>query len=310
MIYLLKWTLFTCAISSVYVEIECRFGYSRAEQRRWAKHHQQCAGKYQSPIAIFSSKTIPLTMPAIEMVGYHNLLPGPLLIHNNGHSVSMSVPKDALKKNERLPYIFGGKLHDEYEIEGLHFHWGDKNNRGSEHLLNDIRYPMEMHIIHRNRRYATVPEALKHEDGLCVLGFFYQISEHESDVLTNIVRNISYIEEYNKTVLLNSTFSLSSLLGNIDTDRFYMYRGSLTTPPCSEAVRWVLFPDTLPLSISQIQAFRQLSNGIEGSVLVDNYRSLQPIGNRRVFVRKVNQKNTKLSLVNNEIHYSKWDWLY
>lgn len=137
----------------------------------------------------------------------------------------MSVPKDKLKKHERLPYIFGGKLHDEYEIEGLHFHWGDKNNRGSEHLLNDIRYPMEMHIIHRNTRYATVPEALHHEDGLCVLGFFYQISEHESDVLTNIVRNISYVEDYNKTVLLNSTFSLSSLLGNIDTDRFYMYRG-------------------------------------------------------------------------------------
>lgn len=184
-------------------------------------------------------------MPAIEMVGYHNLLPGPLLIHNNGHSgtyifisvvitfidlmivylVSMTVPKDALKKHERLPYIFGGKLHEEYEIEGLHFHWGDKNNRGSEHLVNDIRYPMEMHIIHRNTRYATVPDALKHEDGLCVLGFFYQISEHESDVLTNIVRNISSIEDYNNTVLLNSTFSLSSLLGDIDTDRFYMYRG-------------------------------------------------------------------------------------
>lgn len=143
----------------------------------------------------------------------------------NVRLVSMSVPKDALKKHERLPYIFGGKLHDEYEIEGLHFHWGDKNNRGSEHLLNDIRYPMEMHIIHRNRRYATVSEALNHEDGLCVLGFFYQISEHESDVLTNIVRNITYIEDYNKTVLLNSTFSLSSLLGDIDTDRFYMYRG-------------------------------------------------------------------------------------
>lgn len=240
----------------------------------------------------------------------------------------MSVPKDSLKKHERLPYIFGGKLHEEYEIEGLHFHWGDKNNRGSEHLLNDIRYPMEMHIIHRNRRYATVPEALGHEDGLCVLGFFYQISERESDVLTNIVRNLSSVEDYNKTVLLNSTFSLSSLLGNIDTDRFYTYRGnhsftilsnlfdllsnagSLTTPPCSEAVRWVLFPDTLPLTISQISAFRQLSNGIEGSVLVDNYRALQPIGNRRVFVRKVNIKNTKLSAMNNEVHYSKWDWLY
>lgn len=33
-----------------------RFGYTVPEQRRWARHHQECAGKYQSPIAIYSSK--------------------------------------------------------------------------------------------------------------------------------------------------------------------------------------------------------------------------------------------------------------
>lgn len=165
-------------------------------------------------------------MPAIEMVGYHNLLPGPLLIHNNGHSVSMSIPKDTLGKMEKLPYIFGGKLRNEYEAEGLHFHWGDKNNRGSEHVLNDIRYPMEMHIIHRNTKYKTVAEALGFEDGLCVLGFFYQIQEHESPELVNIVKNISFIEDYNSSILLNSTFSLHSLIGDIDTDRFYTYRGN------------------------------------------------------------------------------------
>lgn len=56
--------------------------------------------------------------------------------------------------------------------------------------------------------------------------------------------------------------------------------------------------------------FRHLSNGVEGSILVDNYRALQPIGNRRVFVRKVNGKNTALSAKINEVHYAHWDWLY
>lgn len=144
----------------------------------------------------------------------------------------MSIPKpnendvdDEPSKDGSLPYIFGGKLHEEYEIEGLHFHWGDKNNRGSEHVLNDIRYPMEMHIIHRNKRYKSVPEALNYEDGLCVLGFFYQLKEVESAELANIARNISDIEDYNDSVLLNSTFALTSLLGNIDTERFYTYKG-------------------------------------------------------------------------------------
>lgn len=77
-----------------------------------------------------------------------------------------------------VPYVFGAKLNNEYELEGLHFHWGRKNNQGSEHTFNDVRYPLEMHIVHRNRKYATVPEALNHIDGLTVLAFFYQVSSY------------------------------------------------------------------------------------------------------------------------------------
>lgn len=94
----------------------------------------------------------------------------------------MSIPKyssEEEKKGFRLPYIFGGPLDNEYEIEGLHFHWGDKNNRGSEHTLNDMRLPLEMHIIHRNKKYRNLAEALQHPDGLCVLAFFYQVSVTE-----------------------------------------------------------------------------------------------------------------------------------
>lgn len=165
--------------------------------------------------------------------------------------VSLNIPKPSTGES-KLPYIFGGKLADEYELEGLHFHWADQNNRGSEHVLNGVRFPIEMHIIHRNRRYETMAEALKHEDGLCVLAFFYQLKEIENPQLMHIVHALDSIENYNDSIMLNSTFSLSSLLGNVDTDRFYTYRGSLTTPPCSEAVRWVLFPDTLDISVAQV----------------------------------------------------------
>lgn len=88
--------------------------------------------------------------------------------------------------------------------------------------------------------------------------------------------------------------------------------GSLTTPPCAEAVRWVLFPDTLPVTNSQMFKFRQLSNGIEGSVLVDNFRALQLLGTRRIFVRKVNARNTKItnkSNDENEVNFDDLDWL-
>lgn len=48
----------------------------------------------------------------------------------------------------RLPYIFGAMLkqNQQYEMEQLHFHWGTKNNRGAEHVLNGIRYTNHIYL--------------------------------------------------------------------------------------------------------------------------------------------------------------------
>lgn len=161
------------------------------------------------------------------------------------------MPKPDTKKIT-IPYIFGGKLIDAYEFEGLHFHWGDRNSRGSEHVLNGIRYPLEMHIVHRNKKYNNTSEALTHSDGLCVLAFLYSLTETDSPQLANIEENLIRVKNFNDSYLLNATFSISSLLGNSNFERFYMYEGSLTTPPCSEAVMWVIFSNTLPVSVMQV----------------------------------------------------------
>ncbi|KAM7363931.1 carbonic anhydrase 9 isoform 2-T2 [Cochliomyia hominivorax] len=289
-----------------------RFGYSEPNQRRWARHHGHCAGKTQSPISVHSSKTVPLHMPAVDMIGYHNVLPFPLKMVNNGHTVSIGIPKlsDEAKNNgEFMPYIRGAKLPGEFEVEGIHFHWGDKNNRGAEHVVNDIRYTMEMHIVHRNKKYATLTEALDYADGAAVLGFFFNLDEDEGTGLITICRHLHLIPEANNEVALNVTFSLSSLIHGVDIDKFYTYKGSLTTPPCSEAVTWVLYPDPIPISPKQISRFRQLSDNMDGA-LVDNYRQLQPLGNRRIFMRTGNTHHTHISKLINEVDYRKWDWFH
>lgn len=142
-----------CAISLSAVVGE-RFGYSAAEQRLWRRKHkvldalildsslifmhflQHCSGPNQSPIAIHSRRSIPMNIPAVEFVFYHNLLPGSIKIHNNGHSLSLITPKP--ENFTQFPFVFGGKLRAEYEYVGLHFHWGDKNNRGSVRFISAI----------------------------------------------------------------------------------------------------------------------------------------------------------------------------
>lgn len=82
---------------------------------------------------------------------------------------------------------------------------------------------------------------------------FIQVVEFDAKLLTPIVKNLSAIENYNTSMQLPHTFSLSSILSGLDTERFYTYKGSLTTPPCAEAVTWVVFSDYLPISVFQVR---------------------------------------------------------
>ncbi|XP_076761422.1 putative carbonic anhydrase 3 [Xylocopa sonorina] len=259
------------------------FGYSKCDQHVWAQNFKLCSGKLQSPVPIRSSVAIVLPLPAIETIGYNNFLPRPLHLQNNGHSVVIKLNNNSRR---RLPYIFDGSLDadQEYEVDHLHFHWGARNNRGSEHLLNGVRYPMEMHIVHRNKAYSNFSDALNYKNGLAVLGIFFQLQEKDNKSLYPIVKNLMNVKSLNREIKLNTSITLASLLPK-NLNVFYTYKGSLTTPPCSEVVTWIIFPTPVPISFNQLNTFRVLSNG--GKKLADNYRKLQTIGHRKVYVRRL-----------------------
>uniref|UniRef100_T1HZT9 Alpha-carbonic anhydrase domain-containing protein n=2 Tax=Rhodnius prolixus TaxID=13249 RepID=T1HZT9_RHOPR len=94
---------------------------------------------------------------------------------------------------------------------------------------------------------------------------------------------MSLVQPEGSVAYLTNSFTLASLMPK-NMDLFYTYRGSLTTPPCSEVVTWIVFPDPLTVSISQIVKFRQLSN--RNGYLSDNFRKIQHRGHRRIFVRR------------------------
>ena len=51
-----------------------------------------------------------------------------------------------------------------------------EDSQGSEHTIDGKKYPMEVHLVHWNKKYGTVEEAMKHPDGLAVIGFMYEVS--------------------------------------------------------------------------------------------------------------------------------------
>lgn len=79
-------SLMSDSISAIIVAMAFGWGYRASDQRRWAVLHPACGGRQQSPIAIAARQAIPISIPAMELIGYQNPLPGPLTITNNGHS--------------------------------------------------------------------------------------------------------------------------------------------------------------------------------------------------------------------------------
>jgi carbonic anhydrase len=105
---------------------------------------------------------------------------------------------------------------------------------GSEFMLNGKRFPLEMHMVFFNKKYESFDEALDHFDGLCVLGFFFEISPIDNPAFNFIVA-----DSLRKIIFTETTFDLTyhprfdDLISD-DTEHYYTLHGSLTTPPCLE----------------------------------------------------------------------------
>lgn len=112
----------------------------------------------------------------------------------------MSIPATV---NGQKPFITGGIMKSRYEAVGVHFHWGSDDNKGSEHVIDNRRYDVEMHIVHKNVNYNTVEEATQHKDGLAVLGIMFKIVNVSLEIFQKVFA-------YNYFTFLTATRSLLS----------------------------------------------------------------------------------------------------
>ena len=214
---------------------------------RWAEveKHSSCGGMSQSPVNIVKADTDPdrhdewsLSLDYQDGVMVNQSI-------NNGHTVQYDFDAGNVA-------VFGDTR---YSLVQVHFH------APSEHTINGMRYPIEMHFVHLN-------EDKKEYVVLGVLG--YQGRPTES--LNFVERYIPEVVGSQMTLAQSVDFSRLFPLGL--TPRFH-YRGSLTTPPCTESVNWVLFE--LPVEIST-QALQK----IEAAMPIDNYRDAQSLNGRKV----------------------------
>uniref|UniRef100_A0A8C1QQW0 Si:ch211-173d10.4 n=1 Tax=Cyprinus carpio TaxID=7962 RepID=A0A8C1QQW0_CYPCA len=239
----------------------------------WGKHYPKCNGRKQSPINIDTQKVVKnQELGSVDLINFS--LPHTMkMLKNNGHTVECELKEGAVG-------VRGGGLKHKYTALQFHFHWGGKdlvNHPGSEHSLNGHRSPLEMHIVSR-RSDLNDSTAAKVQDGFAVMGFFIESNEKEKQKETSQVWEsfTDYLQKIpRKGKIAVSRIEPNSI--NKLSHNYYRYNGSLTTPPCDEAVVWTIFKD--PIRISKDLLLRFPTKISFGNV----YRPQQPLNNRVVY---------------------------
>ncbi|CAK6971828.1 carbonic anhydrase 4a [Scomber scombrus] len=240
---------------------------------KWNHANSDCSGKQQSPINVVTRKTLPdERLTPFKFNNYDHIFRG--TIKNNGHSVQVNVP--------HLATISGGGLPDTYKAVQFHLHWGTDGGPGSEHTIDGEQYPMELHIVHMRQEFSDLTTALSDAEGVAVLGFFYEKSKSANRKYDSMISALKSITAADANTSLSS-ISLAQLIPpEHNMTSFYRYKGSLTTPGCTESVIWTLFEKPIPLSHDQLKTFSDLKFK-DGKRMVSTFRPVQPLNGRQVY---------------------------
>lgn len=275
--------LATCIIFWIPTAFTTDESFEYSEQCEWGQKFPECVGDHQSPIELNCQDATEFKdVPPMRFHCYTRTIPGESwILKNTGYTVQLSIcPHYNLK-----PKVDGGFLPGVFDFVSLHFHWGSTDRQGSEHVLNDKRFALEMHLLHKNDKYCSYEEAANQKDGLLVISvLFKRAKDIKFSPIFNIVDRLEDVTDFGNETRFDEGFSLASLFP-IKKNKYFTYQGSITVPPCSETVTWVVFPQYLPISCGELKEFRKLKD-CKGEPLVDNFRRTQPIEDRIVVMIK------------------------
>ncbi len=194
-------------------------------------------GKQQSPVNI--GQVPPSKLPVVQF----NYQPSALAVINNGHTIQVNyAPGSSI--------VVDGKT---YDLVQFHFH------HLSETTLDGKHAPLEGHLVHQSKDGNLAVVAVLFEEG------------RANPAIKTIWSNLPK-EEGNEDKPGGVQVKASQLLPG--KHNYYTFPGSLTTPPCSEGVTWIVLADKMTASKEQIAAFAAL--------YPDNYRPVQPLNGRAV----------------------------
>ena len=197
------------------------------------------AGREQSPVNIPGAAAQKAQLPAIEF----HYQPAPLKIIDNGHTIQVNYAPGSF-------ITVGGQR---YELQQFHFH------KPSEEAIDGKHAAMVAHLVHKDDQGRLAVVAVLLNPGTV------------NPMVATLWNNLPAKKEAEvamQDVQINAADLLPANRG------YYQFTGSLTTPPCSEGVTWMVLKDPSTLSTGEIDRF--------GRSYPMNARPVQPLNGRMV----------------------------
>jgi carbonic anhydrase len=199
------------------------------------------SGRTQSPIDVRDAR--PADLPALK-IEYQDV---PLNIIDNGHTIQVNyAPGSVLSVGEKT-----------YTLKQFHFH------HPSEEHINGRGFPLVAHLVHADRQGRLAVIAVLFETGPAnaLIDTLWKSIPAEKDKAQDVP-------------------SVSVQVGDLlPRERgYFTFKGSLTTPPCTEGVIWYVLRSHATISQEQVDAFAKIYPG--------NARPIQPTNGREILQSK------------------------
>lgn len=198
-------------------------------------------GSSQSPINISAQNTVQTIGLKPIKFDYHTTANS---VINNGHSVQVNI-------NPGSTITIDGKT---FELKQFHFHTPSENH------INGHEFPLEAHFVHAAKDGSLAVVAVMFEDG------------KENPIINKIWNKMPHHHGEKAKFNLSASMINKMLPKNKE---YYRFNGSLTTPPCSEGVRWFVMKNYSEVSAEEVKEFLHTMHH-------PNNRPIQPINARKV----------------------------
>lgn len=210
---------------------QSKFGYEGDfGPANWAgldPQNSACAlGKKQSPINIDSSVTAATEKPVLDVP------------KQNSKFLNLNT---TIEVEVNGTTTFGG---NQFRLAQYHIH------TPSEHRINGEYYPLEVHMVHTG---------VADESQIVVLALLFEMCTNTSDpVIAGLTPHLSAITTPGAETEIEGGIDFSGVTAQLASSNVLQYTGSLTTPPCSEGVTFLLVESPLKINVPDYNAIKKV----------------------------------------------------